>query len=409
MRTEEPLLEQDALKTLLHLRGALGDLFAGLSMPLERASQLQEALGIDKKLAWRIHSFLNEADVLAASKHLPSSAGMEIVFGAATDRGADPAHAAEAGAAFDAFVRVAKSHAGGRPMMEMMLASTSPRALRDAARTHQRNAFKANSFIWGVQARLQLSTLILHPSAADPDRVDIAAVRGLAGLRRLRANVPWVIGRVRCIDDDGEIRMPLHLTPIDPQPKGADGLPPVPLLREFCSKPLPELRRVPGGDRHLEDELVDGPIGNAGAVDCFTGELAAGAGTRCRNEHNQIADLAIRVRTPLQWLLVDVFTHVDVSPVETPSLGVYSDVSGTGASTNRPERDRLIVDSEVQSLGRGTDSVFTPHLAQYPRIVDHVFGSLAWDRSEFAHYRVLIEHPVMPSTVHVRWPLPECG
>ena len=399
-------LQNDAQDALLRLRGALGNLFDELATPVERAHQLQSALGIDKKLAWRVHNFVTGADVLAAAHHLPSSTGIDIVLDAALANGGSGERADNVRDAFDAYMGVIKAHAGERASMETMLASASPRVLVDAARTHQRNAFNANSFIWGAQAKLRLSSFFLAPSASDPGRVDIMAMRGLNDLRRIRPDLPWVFGYVRCVDDDGQIRLPLNLEPIDPQPDRNDGIPPVSLLPGFCSQPVPVVRRARGGDNHLIDELIEAPVGNAGVISCFAGEIARGAGTRYRDEHNAQGEMVVRVRTPVQWLLADVFMHRDILPEGEPTTSVYSDIAGMGAVRREP-RDLLPISPDVQDLGSGRGAAYTPLLPRYTDMVDHAFARAGWDRSAFTLFRMQLEYPVMPSSVYFSWALPE--
>jgi len=402
-------VEEDAREALLELRGTLGLVLASAAPRAERASEIQAALKIDKKLAWRIHHFLNEPDVMAASLYLPSTSGLDQVLKGARSQGGDKVEVGEQRTreAFENYMGVVSSHAGERTAMDMMMASSSPTAQAEASRTHQRNAYKANSFIWGAQAKLQLSSIILKPSETSPGRVDIAMLRGLAQLRRIRPNVPWVFARARCVDDDGEIRHPLNLSPIDPQQPRDDGLPPVNLMRDFCSQPVPEVRRLLASDRHIHDEIVEGPIGNTGLLDCFTGELARDIGVLYADEHNSHADIAVLVRTPLQWLMLDVFTHSEATPRETPWINMYSDVNGLAYSPERFERDKLPLSSEVQCLGKGIAGAYTSHLKKYPAMLEHAFGRLGWDPSEFHHCRVLIEYPVMPASLHIGWTLPE--
>lgn len=400
-------MQQDTQEVLTRLRRELGGLVARAIPAADRASEVQTMLGIDKKLAWRLHRFLNDPDIMAASLQLPSQSGMKIIHDAMRKAGAPDAGIEASQDAFESFQDAIQSHAGERSSMNMMIASASPTALTDAAREHQANAFKANSFIWGVQAKLQLSSLLLHPSEDNPELVDIAALRGLSELRRIRSNVPWVIGRSRCIDDDGKIRTAMDLEPLEEQPEDGSDLPPVSLLRSFCSDPLPGIRRVMGLDGHLEDELVDGPVGNKGVIDCFTGELARGAGVRYASEQNKVAEMSIRVRTPLRWLFIDLHVHRDIAPPQKPYLRLYSDLGGLGKTPARTERDRLLLTTEIQELGSEPGSAYLTQLKKYPEMLDYAFERLGWDRSSFKHYRVLMEFPVMPASVDIGWMLPE--
>ncbi|MFG0293857.1 MAG: hypothetical protein ACF8MJ_12000 [Phycisphaerales bacterium JB050] len=400
-----PTLQEDALGALTHLRASFGKLFASIGVPVDRAHQIQTGLGLDKKLAWRIHGFLSDEDVLAGSRHLPSSLGLDIVLKAAREHGAEAVLTEEVRAAFDAYEVVIKAHAGERTSMEMMLASLSDRVLTDTTRSHLREAFKANSYIWGAQAKVRLSTFICHPSITDQGRVDIAAVYGLHELRRIRPGLSWPFVHRRCVDDDGKIRLPLNLTPIDEQPPRDDGLPPVPLLREFCSQPVPEVRRYHGAENHLVDELVETRIGNQGVVDCFGGEVASGVGVRYQNEHNTVAEMVVRMRTTTKWLLSDVFLHKDLVPEVTPALGVYADIEGMPMAAPA-QRNKLPHVGELKTLGASAKAPYTPLIPRYADMIEYVTSKLGWDIGDFMVYRVQLEYPVIPSSVSISWPLP---
>jgi hypothetical protein len=399
-------LETDATHALLQLRVAIASIFDTYAGPDARARDIEAALGLDKKLAWRLHKFVREPEVLAASKHLPSQIGVEIVLGVAEKKSAPKAMLDGVRQAYESYQHVIKSHAGERVSMEMMLASASPASRMSAMQEHQKAAYKSNSFIWGVQARVQFSSFILHPSEDDPDHGDIAVVRGLIDFRRIRPHVSWVVGRIRCIDDDGEIRAPLVLDPIDPQPERGDGLPPAPLLSQFCSSPAPLVRRAPGHDRHIEDELVETQIGNHGVLDYVTGEAARGIAARYRDEHNDVANLSARIRTPVRWFISDVIAHPNYAPSNI-QCAMFSDVAGVPDSSFRSERDRLVSAIKIDRLGRERNALYTPQIPQYPAMIGHVLDRLGWAESEFDVFRVAVEHPVMPSSIDFQWPLPE--
>ncbi|MGD8452113.1 MAG: hypothetical protein PVJ57_09870 [Phycisphaerae bacterium] len=404
--TRPESLETEATRALLRLRRAFGALIDASPGAGTRPHEIQKRLGIDKKLAWRIGKVIHEPDVLSAAQYVPGAAAAAIFLAAAARKGISPDLLGAARAAIDGFDQVVDAHAGERAALDMMLAAASPKSRADAAYAHQKTAFSANSFIWGVQARLQMSVIFVFP-AEDPARAHIAAVRGFVDLRRIRPNVPWVIGRVRCVDDDGQMRAGMQLEPIDPQPARADGLPPVPLLREFCVPPSPEMRRVRGPELYIEDELVEAPVGNRGAVTCLTGELARSVVARDADEHNRYGSVNVRVRTPVETVLLDTFIHKDVLTVGKPELVVRSDLASSGFGVMRWDRDRLDPGGDVHHLGRDPAAAYTPLMGRYADMVSYVFGKLGQEQTEFDLYRVCLPYPVMPSSAALQWELPK--
>jgi len=400
--------EADATRVLSRLRSAFGAIIDALPGKTVRPHEVQKSLQIDKRLAWKIAKLIHEDDLFASARHMCGSAGVEIFLAAAARRNVPDGLIRSAREAVAGFDRLVEVHAGERAALQMMLHACSVKGRAQADLAQRKAAFAPNSYIWGVQAKTQLAALFLHP-AADERLLNIAALRGFVGFRRIRPNVPWVFSRVRCLDDDGEMRKPLNLEPLDPGPDGADGIPPVPLLREFCSKPLPEVRRVAGAAGYLEDELVGTPVGDTRAITCITGEVARGAAPRYRSQQNEWADLNVRVRTPVERLIFDRFVHEDLfGPIE-PELLIYGDLEGpvAGPAMRRADRDRLHTDQTVRHLGKDPAAVYTPHVPRYSEMVDAVCKKLGWERERFNLYRVRLQYPVMPTSVKMRHPLPE--
>jgi hypothetical protein len=399
-------VQDDATQALLRVRGAFGAVLAELPGPTERPREIERLLSVDKTLAWRLNKLIREPDIVLAAQHLPMSGAIETFLEAAASRGASSTAIRDARDAFGAFEQVVQAHAGQRGLLDMMLSSASPGAHQRALLAQRKSAFQANSLIWGVQARVQFSVFFIHPS--DDDKlVDIASVRGRLGLLRVRDDVTWLIGRTRCVDDDGTLRVPGELSPLDPQPPREDGLPAVPLLRDFCSNPLPDVRRVLGPANFLEDELAEGPAGNQGMVTCVTGEVARRVAPRYRDEQNATAEMDVGVRTPSERLHIDVFIHRDLEPKATPQLTVYSDLFPAVVNTLRPKRDVLHMPAEVVKLNAEPAAIFTPQLPRHGELVAHVCRRLDWTQTDFVLYRVMIEYPVLPSAVSLRWGLEE--
>jgi hypothetical protein len=364
-------------------------------------------LNIDKKLGWRVFKLVQGSDLFTAAQHVPGTAGVRIFLQAANERGVPTRLTESVARAVKEFDRLIEVHAGDRASLEMMMSGYAKRGRRQGDLMHRKAAFRANSYLWGVQAKTHLKADFLHPSDA-PGRFDIASVRGFVGFRRIRADVPWVIARARCTDDSGKLRNGFVREPLEPPEDVSVPTGGVPLLRRFCTKPLPEIRRVDGPHGFVEDELVEGPVGDTAAITCIIGEVAREVASYYRDARNRYGRLTARMRTPCEVLLFDQFVHEGMFGPILPDMLVYSDLhSGPDIPLEQRSRDRLPMVESVDYLGKGASVIHTPDVPGYADMARYVFERLGWDGERFDVYRIRIQYPIIPSTVAMRHELPE--
>jgi len=399
--------EEQARQTIHGVRSAVGKLVEALPCDGSQPRELAKALGIDKTLAWKFSRLIRVADPFAAANHVPGSAGVQIFLNAAR-RERVPAPLIDAAAeSLKEFERLIDIHAADRASLEMMLASCARHGPDRAALTHRRAAFRANSFIWGVQAKTQLKTDFFCPAAAK-GMLDIATVRGFIDLRRIRANVPWVVARAKFMDDDGQQRRSLMRESIDPPSDSSEDDAPVPLLREFCTQPLPRFRRVSRMQGFVDDEIVGGPVGNTAATTYVTGEVVRDAVPYYRDEHNRFGESVARVHTPCEVLVLDQIVHESLFGDFDPLVSVCSELSGEMPPPEHVQ-DRLVlpVSISVEYLGMGPAALHTPDVPRYVELGRHAFERLGWDGDRFRVHRLRLAYPPIPAAVAIVHELPE--
>lgn len=398
--------ELQAERVLSRLRDSFAQIVDSLTLSTGQPSELQKVLGIDKTLGWKILKVAHGDDVFLAVQHVPGPAAIRTFLKAAAARSTPSALVESATSALADFEALIDRHAGDRASLETMAAGFAKRGRGTAELPHRKAAVRANAHIWGVHAATQFKADFVLPGT-EPGRIDIASLRGFVGLRRMRPNVTWVVSRARCADDDGQVRKPFVLTPIDPpEEAGADGAP-VPLLRDFCSRPLPRFRRVTSPDGFLEDELVEGPVGNTGAVTCITAEVGHNVATCYREEHNRFGNHIVRLRTPCDKLLFDVLIHEDVYRDLHPMLVLHSELAGGPPFPGGHARNNLPVFETVEPIGRGPSAVHSPEVPRYGQMVRYVIDKLGCDGSRLKVYRVRVAFPPIPTSLAVRYELPE--
>ena len=398
--------ETDAATVMRRMRGALAQLVAAVPGGASKPVEFCKALGIDMKLSWTLFQIVGATDLLAAGRYVPRPGATRKLLHAAARHGlSDDLIQRVAGASAE-FERLVKVHAGDRPTFDLMISGRASNGPDWIHITHRRDAFRANSHIWGVQAKTRLLTHFLQPGS-DAGMTDGAVVRGLIGFRRIRPNVPWVIARARCVDNDGVVRRIPARTPLDPPPgETPAGTEAVPFLTEFCTQPLPTCRSIHRADGFIEHELVEGPVGSTAAFTCVMGDVVRNAAPYYQDEHNPFNEYTAFVRIPCEALINDVFVHEDMFGPLTPELIVYGDfLGGPEYPAGGREPPRLPVDESVDYLGKGPDVVATADVPRYAELAHYVFERLGWDGERFDVYRVRVAYPVVPSIVIMRHPL----
>ncbi len=362
---------------------------------------ISERLGVHRKLAWQLRSVAYSPDPFRAAGFMPSRASFDTLISALKTRGVAPGMIAGLRDGVDSFDRIVAAHAGDRKNLEMLLESHGTGAREPADTKWREKAFQGNSFIWGAQAKTQLSISILSGSQSKPGWIDIAQIRGLIGLRRVRPNVHWLVSQSVVLDDSKAVR-PLQRTPIDEE--SARDMGGVPILPEFCSQPLPRLRRRPMDQGLLHDELLPTPVGSAGQQTVFTGELIRELAPAHATPQNRRAHFGAVVRTPSEVFLMDHFVHRDLFPGVERELAVFGELN---SPVTLDDEDLLPVSETIEYRGLGARVARTPDVPRYVELLRWTFGRLGWNAQEFELYRVRLAYPPMPASVVIRHDLPE--
>jgi len=408
-KSDVPGVEQEIIRLFTDLQSACRSLVDATPGVKRRPADLARTLGVPAKLAWQVHRVAYAEDPLKEVANVPRRGALERFLVAATRRGAPEERVSavrRAGRGLDCFVKL---HAGSRSEFETTISALADGGSEQVDLVQKRAAFKALSHILGVQAKTHLGCFIYQPSATVVDRLDGILIRGLIGLRRFRRDAAWIVSQTRAAYIEGATRRPVAGEPLDPTLEPAEGLS---LLSEFCSQPLPRIRRVPTDlDCMTNIEIVSDGIGNASAVTCLVGDIFRGVSAWYRDEHNRTHISNMRVRTPCEVLIQDVLIDRELLGLGDPKLSVFSDhrdvdVKLEGHMAARA-CDRLALSESVIYLGKGLDVIPAPEVPRYAEMVTYAMKRVGWSARKFDVYRCRIEYPVMPSSVVVHFDLPE--
>ncbi len=382
----------EAVICVRRAQAAVSELLTGAGLGGARPTEVGRILGVDKTLAWKMSRFSESTDLVKAVKHIPGTGGIEIMLKAAADNGVATEQieaVREADRAFRDFVR---QRAGDRRSFEAMLAAGG----RDerVEMEERKSFYQSSSAIWGVRAKVQMLTLCLRPSETNDDRVDVLQISGFVDFERLRADVPWIIRRLWTSDTEASTDNDFERSPVCPEAAKDGSLPVIP---EFCTHPLPEINQFRGNNGVIYDEIAPGPVGKHGSLTCVTGELYRGAIPRHWSPENTFGRYELVLRTPVEWVMFDIFIHEDLSnfgDFRHSVYGLLEDRPGVGVGKSH---DRSISGPE-DAMRLGTPPIVQSNrVGEYARLLEYAFDRSGWgDLMSYRGYRAELEYPATP-------------
>lgn len=392
--------ERQARAAVGELRAAFDALLDELKLPKRRPIELQRTLGIDYRLAWQVVNVASADDVLLAGKHVPQASSIRRLITAAADRGVKAKTLDVLQAASGAFESLVIANAEDRTSFDAMLASlgTATEEGDEAiSTTLRRNAYRLNSSIWGVQVEtFWTCTINLPPiSISDGGSPPAQSIGGIhlgmkKGLRRLRADAPILVERVR--SGTG----PASVQPVDPDAFKRHG---AALLPEFCSRPTPKLLQEPQADGWKQSLLADNRVGRSSTVDLVFGKVALESPG---DDDSEGFEPAIRSTTtfvtPAELAVIDILVPRSAMPVK-PWVKIYSTsdvfkrVRGTAEVPVLPLAVPIVHEPDgLRALGHRA-------VPNAEAIVRHAGAKMGWVLEDFALYRVQLEYPVLHSVL----------
>ena len=391
--TQIELFPDECKAVLQALRGALTEALGAVGVDPSRPQEVARKLGLHRNLTWKVSKIVTSTDAFAAVPHVPGLSGVEILVKALKAAGVPAPALGRIRSAREDFERLMHRHAGDRATLELVAAGFVPDARRtEALLQARRDAFRGNSAIWSVQARMLMTVNILLPSVEDPSRVDLALINGFIDLRRLKPDVAWPLFRRQIWDAEGTTSA-VTGQPIDPSCSADE----VPLLRAFCSPELPELI-IERSETEILYELPAGPVGRTGELTCVYGSLIRSVGSQYADADETICEIGSNLKMPVELMQKDLLIHESLGWAMNPRADLYSQLEGRPVrGRSRRGSTRLTLEAGVHELGRGLDTMATPHVPRYRELLAYTFEQIGWDASAFRGFRLSLPHPPIPA------------
>jgi hypothetical protein len=385
------LLHDDVQKSVSHLRACLRALVVGAGSDPRRPQDVHRKFGLDRVLTWKVSRLVKAEVAEEALRQLPGEESFEIFLAALQRAGALPDEVQRTREAVKAVFSSVEKHVGDRSTLELVLDSV-PKG-RDALMVSRKLAFRGNSGLWGMQARVRTQLLVLFPSADAPDLIDSATVAGWVDFRRLRPDAAWRVFQRRNLKEGGAAPRVQSLDAS--QPPGGPML-----LNGFCSN-VPELLTVTEGELN-HYEIGPSAPGSNGSFTLFSGFMQRGHGSRWAIEADDCAEFGANILAPVEHLNFDLLVHRSLPFIDEARLRLSSAAFNDGLL--RTPYTLMPIQAEREDLGQ------PPLLAhaQVPRmgeLVDAVFQRLGWSLEDFRAVRFEVAYPPFPSVAVLRVPL----
>lgn len=385
----------DEGKTAVHgLRRALAEVLAAVGANADQPQEISRQFGLDKTLAWRISRVVREEDVWEAVQHIPRRPSIRLFVNAMSKHGASSDRVETVWQALGEFEKFVEVHSGDRETLEMMVSAAAKRSSGKRMEAFRKMGFQANSAIWGVQARVQVSLHLMAPSKVDPRTLSMSTIAGLSDFRRLRPDVPWAVASMSQWDRrSGPIPM-WRPNPMDSAL--AEGEPP--LLKEFCSQPLPEMESFHERPNLVRFMLKEGPVGNTAAATVLFGWNYPSVASQHETYPGEEGEHGVMLTTPVELLIHDLFIHRSLDFAFNPTAQLYSQLPGGPIYPAVGARAGILpVPDDVTDLGAGPPDTTTPELPRYREMVELAIGHSGYELNEFQGYRLRVRYPPIPT------------
>ncbi len=364
-----------AVEMCAALRGVL----AGLPEGSEGPSAVARALGVGRVPVSRLMSAVRRqpgTDVLAM---LPGPETLRQIVHAARRRGVGERAAAKALDAVERFDGLIRSF-GTRAAFDATMSVREPGALERFEQAGRYQVFKGMSQVLGVEAEVWLSTMILTPTRGSAVDLDVTAVHGALGMRRLRPDVTVSFTYGAPHEAVGA-------------PGGSADLA-VELSEYYTNAPAPMRAHDRAGN--TVHEFCPASVGKDAVYDMLAGVHAPGHSKRYRDERRSTRGVVVIPDVPVQTLVVDLFVGEGVFEGIEPRVYLYNTVARGPADIEDPARthDRVSPPVGLWPIEGGGSGVRLDALPLYGRMIAQVCSRIGSDAAGLRGWRLRAPYPL---------------
>lgn len=372
------------------LAASLTDLIgADLDGPL-RPTELRNRWKLEQTFCVRVCSALKADDPYATLYHLPAITNLRGLVEAARRRKVDKERVDRAEKGIAALKAMLDSVGGNKSHLDTLLSAHVPAAREKLVHASKQSIHHGMTRILGVETDAALSCYYVYPSLDDPDQIDVLAIYGSRGLKRLRPDLTTVLGGRRSVKACDQDLVELAEASLRGRDFRESAL--ATALREFCTHPLPDIEvrsdrdqllyLLPGGKDHSFSE-----------IDLFFTSLDRGVTTF--DPKLPSLEFIFAPRGPIKHFVFDVYLHESLWKPRTAQIEVTRGDDLLSTLPPDEETPRRLHCETASVLGPGEKVIANRFLSRHAEMMAHIREKMGWSADEFHLARAEVRYPVV--------------
>lgn len=345
----------------------------------EGPSALARTLGIGRVPVSRLLGAVRREPGTEILALLPGPETLRSIVHAAQRAGVDEATARQALESVDRFESMIRSF-GNRAAFDATMSVREPEALERFEQAGRYQVFRGMSQVLGVEAEKWLSTMIMTPTPGDPVALDVTAVHGALGMRRLRPDVTVSFTYGAPHEAVGK-------------PGGSFDLA-MDLSAFYTCEPAP--LRAHDRDGNVVHEFCPATTGKDAQFDMLAGVHAPAHSKRYRDEKRTTRGVVVIPDIPVQAMVVDLFVGEGVFPGLEPRVYLYNTVARGPADIEDPARlhDRVVSPVDLVPIAEPAADLRLVRLPSYGGMIGKVCQRIGYDTARLRGWRLRVPYPL---------------
>jgi hypothetical protein len=382
------------------IQSAMRQLLDGTAIDLQRPTTLTNCWGVELTLATRVLQAVREPDPVSSLQLLPTPKALRSFVGIASQQGINGETLEAAEQAVEDYEELVKRLGGKKADLDTFVARRLDHSREKIEQAAKQSISRGYSSLIGVQAAASVLSCFIFPSE-EPGWCDELVVHGYHGLRRLRPELPLLLGSREILDDE-----PSRMVTLERLRGGAicqNGM--TTALLPFCTNPLPEIEIIADGNKLIYALPAESQDKIPAELDIFFSSMHRRADPMVGSPDNPRARYAFIPQNPSRHMIMDVFIHRDVWPGVEPEL-LLARIGNPGAPDLLAHAlDQADYIETLQRLGNSASAIPHRHYRNQLPLVEYIHDQMKWELGDFRLYRCIVKYPVVGLWYTIQFPL----
>jgi hypothetical protein len=187
------------------------------------------------------------------------------------------------------------------------------------------------------------------------------------------------------------------MQPLEPESNATYG---APILKDFCSQPVPEFRTTQSSNGWVRTTLESEQIGRRSAVSFTFATVTHHTPIATDPEGRSIFHNGMAFKTPTEVAILELLVHRPSFGIVAPQIIVHATTPEDDAVDIIRSPNQFQFNEKVIPLGPASSLSPSMDVPRYPELMKHAFSCLGWNAAEFDVYRVRLQYPVLHAMAH---------